>query len=154
MTEKTSVLSVKITERKDHTEMTAIAEAAALVRRVAGYRKPDESLKAVFLRVARKLSARLPKYVGPMKPGRVEDIWREEARMIRSEEMDALRALAEAENKALEEAARDEFKALERRIEAIERALGLSPAHVAGARHLAMVGALGDLDRALDGGAR
>ncbi|MCO5079208.1 MAG: hypothetical protein M9937_26420 [Chelatococcus sp.] len=153
MTENTSVLSVKFTERKDHTEMTAIAEAAALIRRVAGYRKPDESLKAVFLRVARKLSSRLPKYIGPMKPGRVEDIWREEARMIRSEEMDALRALA-AEHKATEEAARDEFKALERRIEAIERTLGLSPAHVAGARHLAMVGALGDLDRALDGGAR
>lgn len=140
--------------------MTAIAEAAALIRRVAGYRKPDESLKAVFLRVARKLSAHLPKYIDPIKPGRVEDIWRAEARMIRSEEMDVLRALA-AENKALEEAARDEYRTLVARIDAAERALkeireaiGLHPENVDRAHLHGVDAAVRGMDSALASGGR
>lgn len=78
--------------------MSAVAEASALLQIIAG--DPDRPVNAaigrVVLRVARYL---------PMSFGRLEDIWYQEARLIRAEEIDALREAAE-ERRRKEEAGR------------------------------------------------
>lgn len=100
--------------------MSAVAEASSLLRQAAEPRPGGELVKATIARVARYVSRHLPQ---PMSPGRAEDIWRQEARMIRAEEMDAIRAAADA--RRLREA-RDEFRELNARIAQIEATLLLS----------------------------
>lgn len=81
--------------------MSAVAEAASLLRQVAEPRPVGDTVKAAINRAARRVAIR---------PSRVEDIWREEAKAIRAEEMDAIRRAA-AGRKA-EEDARDTEAAL------------------------------------------
>lgn len=66
----------------------SIDEAAGLLREIAGNRGSDESLKAVF----RRLSRKLPGWSG----NRVRDVWRRDPRIrVRAEEVEQLRAIAQ-----------------------------------------------------------
>jgi hypothetical protein len=61
-------------------------EAADLLKRVAGERQADESLKSVFNRLDRKLSG--------WSANRIRDVWRRDRRIrIRAEEVEQLRAI-------------------------------------------------------------
>lgn len=69
--------------------MSAVAEASTLLRQVAEPRPVGDTVKQAINRAARRVSK-----FNPMSAGRCEDIWRQEARAIRAEEMDAIRAAA------------------------------------------------------------
>lgn len=94
-----------VTEKSER-RMSAVAEAAVLMQSIAG--APERPVKAAIARAALRVSAYL---FPPMSYGRAEDIWRREARLIRSEEMDAIRAAA-AERRRKEEAGRAQAKEL------------------------------------------
>lgn len=66
-------------------EMSSVAEASALLRRVAGPRGAGDSVKALIRRTARRLQ---------WGPSRVKDVWYQDARRIEAYEMDRLRAEA------------------------------------------------------------
>lgn len=91
--------------------VSASAEAASLVRQIAEPWQVGDTVKAAINRVARRVG---------LRPSRVEDIWRREARVIRAEEMDAIRAAAD--EKTLE-GARGEYQRLSERIAALEALL-------------------------------
>lgn len=95
--------------------MSAVCEASDLLRALAAPCPPGDSVKAGINRAARRVSRFLMR---PMSPGRAEDIWRREARSIRAEEMDALRAAARREK-----AFNDEAAAVEARLARVEAAL-------------------------------
>lgn len=78
--------------------MSGVSEASMLLQTVAGY--PEKPIKAAIARAALRVSNFLKP---PMSYGRAEDIWRQEARLIRSEEMDAIRSAA-AERRRKQEA--------------------------------------------------
>lgn len=122
MSEKHAKPSGKFTESSEVVHMSAGVEAVTLIEGIAAPR----SVKDAMNRVARLVNRELER-VGakPMKPSRVEDIWRGEARSIRAEEMDALRR---AHDKALKQEARDAFQALEARIARVEAALRIQDA--------------------------
>lgn len=91
--------------------MSACAEAASLLRSVAEPRPVGDTVKEAINRAARLTGLRY---------GRAEDIWRQEARTIRADEMDRIRRAAE---KKLVREARDEFGELELRIKRLEALL-------------------------------
>lgn len=95
--------------------MSAICEASDLIRQASEPRQPGDSVKSAINRAARKVSRFMAQ---PMSFGRAEDIWRQEARSIRAEEMDALRAAAKREK-----AFQNEATALEARLARVEAAL-------------------------------
>lgn len=104
-------------EKLETFDMTAVAEAASLLRSVAEPRPVGDTVKAAINRAAKRVS----KYMRePMRPSRAEDIWREEARMVRAEELDAIRRAAEAQ---LTQEARREFTQLDARIARLEAIL-------------------------------
>lgn len=82
------------------------------------------SVKEAINLAHRALSKRLP----GLKVSRIEDIWRGEAHLIRADEMDAIRAEADAviedksQHRYLE--LREQIRQLEARILAIEKAIG------------------------------
>lgn len=86
---KSTAFSGKYPEFSE-TSMSAVAEASVLLRRIAEPRMADDSVKTLIVRAARKVSRFFP-----LTPSRAEDIWRREARLIRAEEMDAIRKAAE-----------------------------------------------------------
>lgn len=114
MQENRSEKSEKPTEFAVPT-MSAVCEASDLLRAISEPCPPGDSVKAAINRAARRVSKFMAQ---PMRPGRAEDIWRKEARSIRSEEMDALRAAARREKAIL-----DEAMDLEARLARIEAAL-------------------------------
>lgn len=135
--------------RTEHSEiwnMTAVAEAATLLKRIAEPRPVGDTVKQAINRAARRVSRFLP-----MRPGRVEDIWREEARAIRAEEMDAIRRAAEG--KRLQAEAQDELAQIDARIARLE-ALLVSDEDYFGPQVDEERAALGRLRRSLDGGER
>lgn len=71
--------------------MSTVAEAAALLRTIAEPRPVGDTVKAAINRAAKRVSRFLH---NPMSASRAEDLWREEARAVRAEEMDALRRAA------------------------------------------------------------
>lgn len=83
--------------------MSSVAEASALLDELAAPMPP--SRKEAFNRMAERVS-RYARF--PLSPGRAEDLWRREARIVRAEEMDALRLARRRheEAKAREEASR------------------------------------------------
>ena len=95
--------------------MSAVCEASSLMRSIAEPCPAGDSVKAAINRAARKASRFMAR---PMKPGRAEDIWRKEARAIRAEEMDALRAAAKREKALI-----NDTLALEARLARVEAAL-------------------------------
>jgi hypothetical protein len=100
-------------------------DAAVLLRQIAR-NATDEfvSVKEAITLVHRALSKRLP----GMKVSRVEDIWRGEARLIRAEEMDAIRAEADAilqkEAQHAYREVREDIRRLEALVLAIEDQIG------------------------------
>ncbi|PPQ16342.1 hypothetical protein CV770_26725 [Bradyrhizobium sp. AC87j1] len=84
----TSEFSHKVLEMR----ATSLNEAADLLRQVAGERRADESLKAVFRRLSRKLS--------DWSENRIRDVWHRDPRIkIRADEVSQLRALVEPKRK-------------------------------------------------------
>lgn len=104
--------SGKRTENPEVWHMRAVAEAASLLRQVAEPRPVGDTVKEATNRAARRVS---------LRPGRVEDIWREEAKAIRAEEMDAIRKAA-AQDRMVREA-KDELTELNARIARLEALL-------------------------------
>lgn len=92
--------------------MSAVAEASTLLRQIAEPRPVGDSVKAAISRAARRVG---------LKTGRAEDIWRQEARAIRAEEMDAIRRAA-ADRKMMEEA-RAEARSFSERLARLEARL-------------------------------
>ena len=73
-------------------------EAATLLRRIAGSRRADESMKGVLYRVRRVLLQRLKPEHKRWSSNRVSAIWyRDERVRVRAEELAELRALAAPE---------------------------------------------------------
>lgn len=100
-------------------------DAAALLRQIARNATDDfVSVKEAITLVHRALSKHLP----GLKVSRVEDIWRGEARLIRAEEMDAIRAEADAKiQKEAQHAygqVREDIRRLEAILLAIENQIG------------------------------
>jgi len=119
-------------------------DAAVLLRQIAR-NATDEfvSVKEAITLAHRALSKRLP----GLKVSRVEDIWRGEARVIRAEEMDAIRAEADAKiQKEAQHAygqVREDIRRLEALVLAIENQIGArnQPAFAcAGSPHRSLVG--------------
>ena len=72
----------------DFMRTASLDDAADLIRKVAGPRQADESLKSVLRRVGRRLSG--------WSQNRVRDVWRRDRRVrIRAEEVDQLRAIVD-----------------------------------------------------------
>jgi len=107
--------SEKRPEKLEATNMSACAEAASLLRSVAEPRPVGDTVKEAINRAARLTGLRY---------GRAEDIWRQEARTIRADEMDRIRRAAE--NKLVREA-QHEFVELEQRIKRLEALLVQAP---------------------------
>ena len=78
--------------------MSAVAEASFRLRQIAEPRPVGDSVKAAINRAAKRAG---------LTPGRVEDLWYGEARMIKAEEMDAIRR-ADATRQAKEKSAREQ----------------------------------------------
>ena len=72
--------------RSEKSEMSSVAEASVLIRKVAEPRPIGDSVKAAIRRAAKALGFNF---------SRAKDIWYEDARRIDAHEMDALRGLAE-----------------------------------------------------------
>lgn len=94
--------------------MSAVSEASYLLRRAAEPRPVGDSIKQAITRAARRCG---------LAPSRVEDIWRGEARLVRAEEMDAIRRAAAKSPSAQEAEARDELIELRGRIARLEELL-------------------------------
>ena len=89
-------------------EVSAVVEACQLLRKVAEPRPIGDSVKSAITRAARRVGFPI---------ARAENIWRQEARRIDAEEMDALRRVAMQKQ---ESSARDEIAELRARIARIE----------------------------------
>lgn len=73
-----------------------VAEASALLQVIAEDRPPgDYSVKGAINRAARRVSRFLPRGKS-LSVSRTEDLWRQEAKAVRSWEMDAIRRAAAA----------------------------------------------------------
>lgn len=128
--------------------MSAVAEASALLWEIAEPRPVGDTIKKAVNRVAQRVTKYLPpKQV--MTPGRAEDIWRKEARLIRAEEMDAIRKAADAR---IVREAKVERSKLEDRVARLEAALFIQDADFHQPSLDALRGMAGREDRALDRG--
>lgn len=80
--------SEKSTKALDEMRSASLDEASDLLRQIAGGRHADESMKAMFRRLARQLSH--------WSENRIMDVWRRDPRVrVRAEEVDQLRALVD-----------------------------------------------------------
>ncbi|GEP08576.1 hypothetical protein MMMDOFMJ_3537 [Methylobacterium gnaphalii] len=93
---------------------TATAEARSLVEMIAGPLRLGENVKGALSRVSRATG---------LPDRRIRGIWHQEARSIRSEEMDRLRQAAR-DARAMEQA-RDEFRAVTALIAACDTTAGV-----------------------------
>lgn len=80
------VFTEKSEKFTEGSRMSSVAEASWLLDELAAPMPP--SRKEAFNRMAERVS-RYTRF--PLSPGRAEDLWRREARVVRAEEMDALR---------------------------------------------------------------
>ncbi|MBZ9939169.1 hypothetical protein LB518_22925 [Mesorhizobium sp. BR1-1-16] len=106
--------SVFVTSRMEIDRMSPCVEAASLLRSIAEPRPVGDTVKSAINRAARRVSAFLQE---PMRPGRAEDIWRGEARIIRAEEIDAIRRAADARD---QRETTNEFALLKARLDRLE----------------------------------
>jgi len=140
VTEKTVIR----TEKTEREPMSSIAEASILLRQVAEPRPVGDTVKAAITRASRRVSRFL---MQPMTSGRAEDIWRRQARLIRAEEMDAIRKAAGTDREVQE--AKNVLAEIDARIARLEALLiqdaDFHSDQVAQARK-----ALGNMDRPLD----
>lgn len=97
----------------EFSEMSASAEASELIRRLAEPAPPGAHVETLIRFVARKVG---------LSFGRAKAVWYREARIIRAEEMDALRAASAARTEA-EGETRERYREVIARIERLERRL-------------------------------
>lgn len=104
--------------------MSAVAEASTLLRSVAEPCPAGDSVKAAINRAAKRVAKFIPPHWSSRwHVGRAEDIWRQEARGVWAEEMDAIRRAADAK---VAQEARNEFRELNAKIARLEAAMGIS----------------------------
>jgi diadenosine tetraphosphate (Ap4A) HIT family hydrolase len=126
--QETPDMSAKPSNKSEHRsnsaeiiDMTAVAEAAKLLREVAAPVPAGDSVKAAIGRAASRVGKHIAPHFAPRwHAGRAEDIWRGEARGVWAEEMDAIRRAADA--KSAEEA-RSELAELDARLARLEALL-------------------------------
>lgn len=111
------------TEKSEVVSMSAVAEASALLRRIAEPRPVGDSVKAAITRACRRVARHIPSHWTRWHVGRAEDIWHRQAHGVWAEELDAIRAAADA--RILQEA-RNERAALRARLARLEAALRIS----------------------------
>lgn len=144
MSEFVTKKPVILTERAEREPMSSVAEASMLLRQVAEPRPVGDTVKAAITRSARRVSRFL---LQPMTTGRAEDIWRRQARLIRAEEMDAIRKAAAGDREV--EEAKHVLADIDARIARLEALLIQDPdfhgEQVAQTRK-----ALGNVDRTVD----
>lgn len=136
-------------KKSEVVSMSAVAEASALLRQIAEPRPVGDSVKAAITRAARRVSAHVPKHWNRWHVGRAEDIWHQQARGVWAEELDAIRAAADA--RAAQEA-RNEFREITNRIARLEAAMGVSDPEFGGPHLDALRSSVGGLDRPVDRG--
>jgi hypothetical protein len=96
-------MKAEIFNKASDMRTASLDDAADLLRKVAGPRQADESLKSVFRRVGRRLSG--------WSQNRVRDVWRRDRRVrIRAEEVAQLRAIVDRD--AAQGTANDELAEL------------------------------------------
>lgn len=120
-----------------------VPEASWLLRQIARQATDDFiTVKEAINLAHRALSKRLP----GLKVSRIEDIWRGEARVIRAEELDAIRTEADLERKArhADAVVKQDIERLEARLLEIENTIG--------SRHQPSFARLGTPDRSVAGG--
>lgn len=111
--------------------MSAVAEASSLLREVAEPRPVGDTVKEAINRAARRVSKFASR---PISASRVEDIWRQEARAVRAEEMDAIRKAAEArQQRQIEQEDRNEHTRLLQRLAFLEQRMATIDPGFAGA---------------------
>jgi hypothetical protein len=98
----------------ERSEMSPSVEASELLRRLAEPAPAGAHIETLIRSVARKLG---------LSFSRAKALWYREARIVRSEEMDALRAAARARDEAEGETLRQDYADVMARIEALERQL-------------------------------
>lgn len=128
------------TERKEG-RMTGVARASELLDEMAEVWPRRLSFKALVGRATEAVNkaGRSAGYLKDnIKHSRIEDLWRQEARRIDAEELDAIRAAHDA---LILRKARDRHQELINRIERLEAALRLSDADA----HRALFGGLREL---------
>lgn len=102
---------------KEKMAEAALSEASKLLRDIAGERRADESVKAVLLRVQRKLSS--------WSASRVKCVWYSDKRIsLREGELRELRVRAARKERGAE--SRNELNKLRERIARVERLLELA----------------------------
>jgi hypothetical protein len=128
--------------------MSAVAEASTLLRSVAEPCPAGDSVKSAINRAAKRVAKFIPPHWSSRwHAGRAEDIWRQEARGVWAEEMDAIRRAADAR---LAQEARNEHRTLMARIARIETAMGLPDADFAEPHVDAFRQSVGGSHRAVD----
>lgn len=103
--------------------MSASTEASDLLKRLAEPASPGAHIETLIRGVARKVGLTF---------SRAKALWYQEAAVVRSEEMDALRAAARARGEA-EGVVRREYRELVARIENLERRLDAPHSKLGGA---------------------
>ena len=103
--------------------MSASLEASELLKRLAEPAPVGAHIETLIRGVARKVG---------LSFSRAKALWYREAAIVRSEEMDALRAAAQARGEA-EGVVRREYQELIARIEQLERRLDAPASNVGGA---------------------
>jgi cell division septum initiation protein DivIVA len=131
----------KSPKAREAVAMSSQAEARYLVELIAGPMRLGENVKAALSRVARTTG---------LNDRRVRGIWHNEARSIRSEEMDRLREAAR-DARATEQA-RNEHRSVLSLLATADAALGLPGSDVDRSDDPALGFGPGDHDRPLDQG--
>ena len=124
-------MSENVSENAEKSTVTGCSEAVSHFETIAGPQPIGASLKAAF----NTICGEIYRVTGvKLRPSRVEDIWRGEARRIEFWEMDAIRAAAKARKRKDEEASLDdEIAALRERLERIEASYAVAGAPMVGA---------------------
>lgn len=100
-------------EKASEMSSATLDEASSLLRQIAGNRKADESMKAVFRRLGRQLT--------DWSDNRIRDVWHKDHRIVvRAAEVEQLRALAARRDRR---AADNELQELRGRIARLEQLL-------------------------------
>jgi Lon protease-like protein len=104
----------EISNKASDMRTASLDEAADLLREIAGNRRADESLKALFRRLQRKLA--------DWSDNRIRDVWHRDPRVsVRSVEIEQLRSLAKRRDQ--DKADGDALDELRQRISRLEALL-------------------------------
>lgn len=129
--------------------MSCVAEASSRMKSIAEPYPAGDKIKAAIERARRLVSAELRACgFDVMSYGRAKRIWKQEARRIDGEEIDAIRRADKQERVTLGEA-RAEYAKLLDRIAACETILGLQDADFHSVSRDALRGVAGSPDRAM-----